>query len=385
MPYISASIFLQLLTTALPTLQKIQKEGESGTRKINQYTRYVTILITAFQAGAYVVNLRQQYPRAILAEPEWFWISTVFVLTAGTMFLVWLGERITDNGIGNGVSLIIAVGIISELPVALLGQIWDSGDGWLAPSWPIAPMNVFVEILCLGLVTVVVILLTTATRKIAVNYARRMQGARLGDTLAQNATQFIPLKLNSANVMPIIFAQALMFLPITIAGFFQNNEVLGAALMYLNNTTGLIYNLIFVSLIIIFTYFYTAIAVNPKDIADQLTRSGGYIPGVKPEDTAGYIDTILTRITLPGAIFLSFIAILPSLAILVGVPPQFAQFYGGTSLIIMIGVVLDVLQQIEGYLIMQDYEGVMTTGGKFRSKAQVESQRELGATLGSVS
>lgn len=370
MPYISASIFMQLLSAALPSLQKIAKEGESGQRKINQYTRYLTIGITAFQAAAYIFNMKNQYGPAIIMDQTLFTVITIFVLTAGTMFMVWLGERITDNGIGNGVSMIIAIGILADLPISLLGQIWDSGDAWYSPSWPIAPMNFYIELIALALVTVAVILLTQGTRKIPVNYAKRVQGSKMmGGTMMQNVRQYIPLKLNAAGVMPIIFAQAIMFIPAQIAQLFPADSAMSSLANSTMNFTSIGYNVVFVLLIIVFTYFYTAIAVNPNDIADQMKRNGGFIPGVKPgRPTSEYIDAVMTRITLPGAIFLAFIAIMPAIATSVGVPSQFAQFFGGTSLLIMIGVVLDTLQQIEGYLLMRHYDGLISGGGKIRGR-----------------
>lgn len=358
MPYISASIIIQLLGAALPSIQKMQKEGESGMRKINQLTRYLTVALTAGQAAAYVINLKAQYSAgAITADPRTFWLTTVFCLTAGTVFLVWLGERITENGIGQGTSIIIAIGIIAELPLALVNE---------ARSNP--AMIFFVEVLALALITAIVILLTKGTRKIPVNYARRMVGNKMMGGMTTNVRQYIPLKLNAAGVMPIIFAQSLMFIPATIYQFFPESEFWMSTGTAFANYTGIWYNVIFVTLIVVFTYFYTAIAVNPNDIADQLKRSGGFIPGVKPgKKTSDYIDGVLTRITLPGAFFLAFIAILPAIVASFGVSNQFAHFFGGTSLLIMIGVVLDTLQQIESYLLMRHYDGLMKTG-RYKSK-----------------
>lgn len=362
MPYISASIILQLMGAVVPAIQKIQKEGESGVRKINQLTRYLTVAITAIQAAAYVVNLQSDHGPAIVADDYFFWISTVFVLTAGTMFLVWIGERITENGIGNGVSLIIAIGIIADLPLALITEFQAN---------PV--MIFFVELLALAMVTMAVVLLTTGTRKIPVNYARRMVGNKMMGSMTTTARQYIPLKLNSANVMPIIFAQAIMFIPSTIFQFqiFQNSDFWMSFQTAFSDYTSVGYNVVFASLIILFSYFYTALVVNPQEIADQLKRQGGFIPGVKPgKHTSEFIDEVLTRITLPGALFLAAVAIMPAIVASLGVSSQFAMFFGGTSLLIMIGVVLDTLQQIESHLKMRHYDGLMKSG-RLLSRSQV--------------
>jgi preprotein translocase subunit SecY len=353
MPYISASIIVQLLATALPSFQKLQKEGESGTRKLNQFTRYFTILITMVQAAGYVVNLQSQYQQALMMPPTMFWLSTVFTLTAGTLFLVWMGERITDNGIGNGVSLLIAVGILADLVPSLINE---------AQSVP--AMFFYAELIALGIVTLGIILMTTGTRRIPVNYARRMTGIRTaGGVISNNTRQFIPLKINSAGVMPIIFAQAIMFLPATLLNFFPDSDTWLVVSSVFNNYTSVGYNIVFAILIILFTYFYTAVAVNPNDIAEQLRKNGGFVPGIKPgKDTSDHIDEVLTKITLPGAIFLAAVAIMPALASRLGVSGSFAQFFGGTSLLIMIGVVLETIQQIESYLLMRHYDGLMKTG-----------------------
>lgn len=351
MPYISASIIIQLMAAVVPAVTKLQREGESGTRKLNQYTRYLSVLITGVQAAAYVVNL-QQYKQAILAEDWQFWLTTVFVLTAGTLFLVWMGERITDNGIGNGVSLLIAIGIIADLPLALITEYQAS---------PL--MIFFVEIIALAVVIMLVILIQEGTRQIPVQYAKRMVGGKGAMGMTPNARQYIPIKLTSSGVMPIIFAQAIMFIPATVAQFFPESDFWIGAGSYFNNFKSIPYNLIFVVLIILFTYFYTAIAVNPNDISENLKRQGGFIPGVKPGDeTSEYIDDVLTKITLPGAIFLSLIAILPAIVASFGVSQQFALFFGGTSLLIMIGVVLETLRQIESHLLMRHYDGLMSSG-----------------------
>ncbi|MEZ4772196.1 MAG: preprotein translocase subunit SecY [Bacteroidia bacterium] len=353
MPYISASIVVQLLGAVLPSIQKLRSEGESGQKKMNQITRYLTVAITLGQAVSYVVYLKGQFPGAAAGlSTTFFWITTVCILTASTMFLVWLGERITDNGIGNGVSLIIMIGIISRFPPTLINEARST-----------LPMIFFIEILALGLVTMAVVALTQATRKIPVNYARQMMGNRIGQLGRGNAArQYIPLKVNSAGVMPIIFAQAIMFLPTTLIQLSGAESLTGVASV-LGNFNGLWYNVIFFLMIIAFTYFYTAITVNPNEIADQLKRNGGFIPGVKPgKRTAAYIETVLSRITLPGSVFLAFVSIFPAIAMTMGTSQSFSQFFGGTTLLIMIGVVLDTLQQIESYLLMRHYDGLMQSG-----------------------
>ncbi len=351
MPYISASIIIQLMMAALPSLQKLQKEGESGQKKIQQLTRYLTIVITAAQAAGYLVNLRSMYGAAI-SESTMFWVLGLFILTAGTMFLVWLGERITDRGVGNGVSLLITIGIIADLPGALLAE------------FGLNPVMVFyIEIIALGVVTMGVVALTIAVRKVPINYARRMVGNKMMGGMQPTMRNYLPLKLNAANVMPIIFAQALMFLPATVAQFFPQSEFWQSTGSSLSDWKSVPYNIIFALLIILFTYFYTSITVNPNDIADQLKRNGGFIPGVKPgKKTAEHIDAIMTRITLPGSIFLALVAIIPAFVARFGVSDNFALFFGGTSLLIMIGVVLDTLQQIESYLLMRHYDGLMKSG-----------------------
>lgn len=353
MPYISASIIIQLLGAAIPSIQKLQKEGESGQKKINQYTRYATVLITIGQSTAFVTNLIGMYPGCINPQIPLFWVSAVLILTGGTLFLVWLGERITDNGLGNGISLIIMVGIISELPGSLINEARASSS----------MLFFFIEIIALAVVMMAVIALTQATRKIPVNYARRMVGNKMMGGMTNTARQYIPLKVNASGVMPIIFAQAIMFIPATVFQFFPESSLSATAGTWFTDFTGVFYNMTFALLIIVFTYFYTAIAVNPNDIADQLKRNGGFIPGVKPgKKTSEFIDTILSRITLPGSIFLALVAIMPAIATVLGVSSSFSQFFGGTSLLIMIGVVLDTLQQIESYLLMRHYDGLMKTG-----------------------
>lgn len=358
MPYISASIVIQLLTIAVPTFQRMQKEGEDGRRKINQYTRVLTIAITMVQAVAYLYNITGKSDNwsALLfkTHPElmsetMFMVINVAMLVAGTMFTMWLGERITDKGLGNGISLIIMVGIIDRLPEALgfeLDQRITKGG---------MPLFI-VEIVTWLAVIVATILLIQGVRKISVNYAKRVEGNRM----VGGARQYIPLKVNSAGVMPIIFAQAIMFLPPTIA---QSVENPGSILRAMSDYGSLAYNTVFAVLIIAFTYFYTAITVNSNQMADELKKSGGFIPGIKPgRHTSEYIDEIMSRITFPGSLFLAAVAILPSVAMLFGISQSFAQFFGGTSLLIMVGVVLDTLQQIESHLLMRHYDGLMKSG-----------------------
>jgi preprotein translocase subunit SecY len=351
MPYISASIVVQLLAAVVPAFQKLRREGESGTKKMNQITRYLTVAVTLLQSVSYITYVSNMYQTAVELTPL-FYVTTVVILTAGTMFLVWLGERITDNGIGNGVSLLIMIGIIASFPAALFQEFSSK-----------LPMVFFIEILALGVVTMAVVALTQATRKIPINYARQMATNRLGMAgRGTAARQYIPLKVNSSGVMPIIFAQAIMFLPVAAIGLVETDSAQYAASV-LQDWTGFWYNLIFFFMIIIFTYFYTAITVNPKDISDNLKRNGGFIPGVKPgKKTIDYIDDLLSKVTLPGSIFLGVVAIFPAIAARMGATSQFAQFFGGTTLLIMIGVVLDTLQQIEGYLLNRHYDGLMKSG-----------------------
>lgn len=349
MPYISASIIIQLLTVAFAPFQKMQKEGESGRKKLNQYTRVLTILITGFQSYGYIKGAVPA--EAILNESFFFYFSSITILIAGTVFCMWLGERITDKGIGNGISMLIMIGIVSRFPVAIVTEVMDKQiDGALL---------LIIEFMVLFGVVVGVIMLTQATRRIPIQYAKQV----VGNKLYGGKRDFIPMKLNSAGVMPIIFAQALMFIPALVAGIWRDSDI-GA---YIGSTfsdfTSWQYNVLFGSLILIFTFFYTAITINSNDIADNLKRNGGFVPGVKPgKQTAEFIDTILSRITLPGSLFLVIIAILPAFAVRLGVGQNFAQFYGGTSLLILVGVVLDTLQQIESYLLMRHYEGMMKSG-----------------------
>lgn len=353
MPYISASIIMQLAGIAVPQIQKMQKEGESGRKKINQWTRLLTIIITAGQAPGYLVT---QVPEQAILNPGFltFTLPSIIILAAGTMFVMWLGEKITDKGLGNGISLIIMIGIIANLPTAFLFEIEQklgAGAG--------GPMVLLIELVILLAVILVTILLVQGVRRVPVQFAKKMMG---NQTAAVGARQYIPLKVNAAGVMPIIFAQALMMIPITVVNFTKNEEITGVAAWF-NDISSFGYNAVFGIMIVLFTYFYTAITINPQQMADDLKKNGGFVPGVKPGlDTANFIDSILSRITLPGAIFLALIAILPAFAIKAGVSQQFAYFFGGTSLLIMVGVVLDTLQQIESYLLMHRYDGMMKSG-----------------------
>jgi preprotein translocase subunit SecY len=350
MPYISASIVVQLLGIAVPYFAKLQKEGESGRNKLNQWTRYLTIGITAFQAIAYLKS--QILPDQMQLANPYFTILNVCVLTAGTMFVMWLGEKITDKGIGNGISLIIMVGIIAALPGAFFSEFQKrtSGAGGL--------VTFLVEIVALIAVVMFTILIVQGTRKVAVQYAKRI----VGNKQYGGVRQYIPLKVNAAGVMPIIFAQALMFIPATVAQFFPKAASNGV-LMALSDYTSWGHNLLFAILIIVFTYFYTAITINPNQMAEDMKKNGGFIPGVKPgRSTADFIDGVISKITLPGSIFLAIIAIIPAFASMANVTSGFARFFGGTSLIILVGVVLDTLQQIESHLLMRHYDGLMKTG-----------------------
>ena len=358
MPYISASIVIQLLGIFVPYFRKLQMEGESGRRKMNQYTRFLTIAIICIQGPAYMANLHQEIPAsAFIAVNQlgwsgfWFNLVSTFILLGGTMFVMWLGERITDRGIGNGISLIIMVGIIARLPFAFLAE---AGEKWTANAG--GGLLIFiVELVILFFVFVAGIALLQAVRKVPVQYAKRV----IGNKQYGGVRQYIPLKLNAAGVMPIIFAQALMLFPLIFSQFDATRGF--AATM--SNYTGFWYNITFFILVVLFTYFYTAVTVNPTMMAEEMRKNGGFVPGVKPgKKTAEYIDTIMSRVTLPGAIFLGFIAILPAFAMLCGVNNQFASFYGGTSLLILVGVVLDTLQQIESHLLMRHYDGLMKTG-----------------------
>ena len=365
MPYISASIVIQLLGVAVPYFQRLQKEGESGRKKINQITRYLTVFITAAQAPAYLANLVSQLPAeaispfdpAATSPTTFFMVSSVIILISGTMFVMWLGERITEKGIGNGISLIIMVGIIANLPFALaaefIARVEEMGGGLVI---------FLVELIILMGVVVLTIMLVQGTRRIPVQFAKRV----VGNKQYGGVRQYIPLKVNAAGVMPIIFAQAIMFIPITLAGF---SEALSGFAATFSNFLGFWYNFTFAILIILFTYFYTAITVNPNQMAEDMKKNGGFIPGVKPgKRTAEFIDNVMSKITLPGSLFLAFVAIMPALVSLMGVTGQFAQFFGGTSLLIMVGVVLDTLQQIESHLLMRHYDG-LTKSGRIKGRA----------------
>lgn len=360
MPYISASIVVQLLGVAVPYFQRLQREGESGRRKINQITRYLTLIILLIQSPGYLANLHSQLPpEAFVLSGTFFTISSVIILTSGTMFVMWLGERITDNGIGNGISLIIMIGIIARFPFALAAEfgtrLTAQGGGLVA---------FLVEMVFLFLVFVVTILLVQGTRRIPVQYAKRI----VGNKQYGGVRQYIPLKVNAAGVMPIIFAQALMFLPMTFANFAGADSMSGFVSAF-SDFTGFWYNLTFAILVILFTYFYTAITINPQQMAEDMKKNGGFIPGIKPgRKTVEFLDTIMSRITLPGSIFLAFVAILPAFATLAGINSQFARFYGGTSLLILVGVVLDTLQQIESHLQMRHYDGLMK-GSKIKGRS----------------
>jgi len=350
MPYISASIVIQLLTVAVPYFQKLQKEGESGRKRINQITRVLTIAITFAQSIGYIsATIPAQ---AIMIDPILFRTTSMVILVSGTMFTMWLGERITEKGIGNGISMLIMIGIISRLPFELLAEAASKGMS--------GALFFVLEIVALFFIVVAVVAFTQAQRRIPVQYAKQV----IGKKVYGGQRQYIPLRVNSAGVMPIIFAQSLMFLPPLIANIWASNSDIAA---YVGTTfsdfTSWQYNLTFAILILVFTFFYTAITVNPNQIAEDLKRNGGFIPGVKPGTaTSEYIDNILTRITLPGSIFLAMVAIVPAFAMIAGVGIGFSQFYGGTSLLIMVGVILDTLQQIESYLLMRHYEGLMKSG-----------------------
>jgi preprotein translocase subunit SecY len=352
MPYISASIIMQLAGIAIPTIQKLQREGESGRNKINSWTRILTIVICAFQAPTYIATYVQQ---AALNSSAFWMISTVIILIAGTMFVVWLGERITEKGIGNGVSLLIMIGIIANLPRAFAEELIAKTQG--AGDY----LFLLIEIVLLLLVIMFTILLVQGTRRIPIQHAKRIVGRGTKQMQVGGQRQYLPLKVNAAGVMPIIFAQAIMIVP----GIAFSGSSFGATF---SNVQGFWYNFTLAVMIILFTYFYTAVTVNPNQIADELKRSGGFIPGVKPgKKTSEYIDHLLSRITLPGSVFLALIAILPAFAMILGIKQQFALFYGGTSLLIMVGVVLDTLQQIESHLLSRHYDGLMK-GGRIKGR-----------------
>ena len=371
MPYITASIVMQLLTMVVPYFMKMQREGESGRRKINQMTRWLTIVVTIFPSFAYLANLSGQvaqmggtiYSITGSDSPNFInWVLPISImLTCGTLFVMWLGERITDKGIGNGISLLIMVGIVARLPFALFAEFasrMEEQGGQL--------VIFFVELVVLLIVIMLCILLVQGTRRIPVQYAKRI----VGNKQYGGARQYVPIKVNAAGVMPIIFAQAIMFIPVTLFGFSSSDSMTGIKAA-LSNFDGFWYNLIFAVLIILFTYFYTAVAINPKQMSDDMKKNGGFIPGVKPgKKTEEFFDNVLSKITLPGSIFLAIVAILPALVRLFGVNQQFAQFYGGTSLLILVGVVLDTLQQIESHLLMRHYDG-LTKSGRIKGRGQM--------------
>ncbi len=356
MPYITASIVIQLLGMVLPQFQKLQREGESGHMKINQYTRYLTVLILLLQAPAYLFNLEYQVNSAAHGTMALTWLDKTYmtvILAAGSMFIMWLGERITDKGVGNGISFIILIGIIARLPGAFIEEFMgriSSAQGGL--------VMLVIEIVLLFAVILGAVLLVQGTRKVPVQYAKRI----VGNKQYGGARQYIPLKVNAAGVMPIIFAQAIMFIPLTLAGFGSRGEA-SSIVKALTNMEGFWYNFIYFLMIVAFTYFYTAITVRPTQMSEDMKRNNGFIPGVKPgKKTADYLDSIMSRITLPGSIFLGIVAIMPAFARICGVTHSFAQFFGGTSLLIMVGVVLDTLQQIESHLLMHHYDGLMKSG-----------------------
>ncbi len=349
MPYITAAIIIQLMGAVVPYFQKLQREGEEGRRKINQLTRYGTVLITLVQSIGFSINLMNTSPEAIVVSNTAFIITGMIVLTAGTVFVMWLGERITERGIGNGISLLIMIGIIAALPTSLLNEIQTKD-------------NIIIVLFELGVLVLVissVVLLTQGQRRIPVQYAKRVVGRKVyGGT-----TQYLPLRVNAAGVMPIIFAQSIMFIPSTVGTFFPGNETVQMLTAWSSDFTGVAYSIIFAIIVVFFTFFYTAIVINPKQMADTMKQQGGFIPGVRPgKQTVEFIDNILSRITLPGSIFIAIVAILPAVAANFGVTPGFAMFYGGTSLLIIVSVSLDTLQQIESHLMMRHYDGFMKTG-----------------------
>jgi preprotein translocase subunit SecY len=358
MPYITASIIIQLMGAVVPYFQKLQREGEEGRRRITQLTRYGTIGITALQSIGYAINLLAGATgRAVVINSTLFTITTVIVLTGGTAFVMWLGERISEDGIGNGISLIIMIGIIAFLPQALMNEVSLVGD------------NIFILLLEIGVWVLVVggvVLVSQGMRRIPVQYAKRVVGRKAYG----GSTQYLPLRVNAAGVMPIIFAQSIMFIPSTIASFFPNNATMQQIGTWFSDIDGVGYSLFFFFVVVFFTYFYTAITVNPQEMADTMKRQGGFIPGIRPgKQTSEFIDKILTRITLPGSIFLGIVSIFPAIAMRVGISQGFAMFYGGTSLLILVQVTLDTLQQIESHLLMRHYDGFMKSG-KMRSRRQ---------------
>jgi preprotein translocase subunit SecY len=361
MPYISASIVVQLLGMALPYFRKLQMSGESGRKKINQITRFLTVGITVLQAPGYIATQITNKVGVVGDSGPFWYFQSILILVTGTMFVMWLGEKITDKGIGNGISIIIMIGIIARLPFAFVSEFGSrlSGDGG-------GLIMLLIELVALLGIIMGTIMLVQGTRKIPVQFAKKI----VGNKQTGGVRQYIPLKVNAAGVMPIIFAQAIMFIPLTIAGFSESEALTGFVRTF-SNHYGFWYNLVFAILIIVFTYFYTAITVNPNQMAEDMKRNGGFVPGVVPGmKTAEFIDTIMSRITLPGSIFLALIAILPAFAVIINVSPEFAQFYGGTSLLILVGVVLDTLQQIESHLLMRHYDGLME-GGRIKGRSSM--------------
>ena len=362
MPYISASIIIQLMGAVVPYFQKLQQEGEDGRKKITQLTRYGTVAISSLQSWGVTVRLLNLEVQGLPIVPEavsglgWV-VTTIIILTSGTVFMMWMGEQITEKGIGNGISLIIFIGIVAVLPYALLDEIRLIGAG---------QRSIVIELIILIFMFFIiasVVLLTQGTRRIPVQYAKRVVGRKVYG----GVTQYIPLRVNTAGVMPIIFAQAIMFIPNTVLSFFPDNEFIQALSSYFVYTSP-VYSAIYALMIVFFTYFYTAIAFNPKDVADNMKKQGGFIPGIRPgKQTSEFIDNILTKITLPGSIFLAIVAIMPAFISGLGVSGQFSQFFGGTSLLILVGVALDTLQQIESHLLMRHYDGFMKSG-KIRSR-----------------
>jgi preprotein translocase subunit SecY len=354
MPYISASIIMQLLGMAVPAVQKMQNEGESGRNKINNYTRILTIVICAFQAPSYIGLYVKSIQGSIVNETPLWWVQSVILLIAGTMFAMWLGERITDRGVGNGISLLITVGILASLPLSFIQEVTNKSNN---------PIMIIVEMVMFMVIVMVTVLIVQGVRKVPMSFAKRMAGGR-SESVEQGARDYLPIKVNASGVMPIIFAQAIMTVPLMLI---QSGD--GSSTYFgLGDMYGFTYNLLLFILIIIFTYFYTAIMINPKKMADDMKRNGGFIPGVKPgEDTASYLDDLVSRITLPGSIFLGLIAVIPAFAKVSGVTDGFAMFFGGTSLLIMVAVVLDTLQQIESYLLNRHYDGLME-GVKVRGR-----------------
>jgi len=368
MPYISASIFMQLMTILVPQMAKVQKEGESGRKKINQWTRYLTVVVTAFQAAAYIGYLKSPSNAEALipAYGNFFWISTVIILTVGTLFVMWLGEKITDKGLGNGTSLIIMIGILARLPQSF-GQEWSAR---IAMRGAGGILLMLVEVVFLVAVIMGLIMLVQGTRKVPVEYAKQLVGNRqLG-----GARNFLPLKVNAAGVMPIIFAQAILFLPTIFSGFSGEGWA-----RYFTEPTNVVYMIVYSVCVIAFTFLYTALIFNPKQMAEDLKRSNGFVPGIKPgEETADYIGTIMDRITLPGAVLLAAVGILPGLFQLIfGMSQGFASFFGGTSLLIMVGVILDTLQQIETQLLMREYDGLMNNGSRIQGRQQMATTEEM--------